>query len=50
MRVRHKMPSLPVPLIQRIAYMHEAARFRPQKFELKHLMELRSLLNQFVKM
>ncbi|VDM63633.1 unnamed protein product [Angiostrongylus costaricensis] len=48
-RVRHKMPSLPVPLIQRIAYMHEAARFRPQKFELKHLMELRSLLNQFVK-
>ncbi|VDM80852.1 unnamed protein product [Strongylus vulgaris] len=24
------MPSLPVPLIQRIAYMHEAARFRPQ--------------------
>lgn len=49
MRVRHKMPSLPVPLIQRIAYMHEAARFRPQKFELKHLMELRSLLNQFVK-
>lgn len=48
-RVRQKMPSLPVPLIHRIAYMHEAARFRPQKFELKHLMELRSLLNQFVK-
>lgn len=48
-RVRTKMPSLPIPLIQKIAYMHEAARFRPQKFELKHLMELRSLLNQFVK-
>ncbi|ETN69620.1 hypothetical protein NECAME_05202 [Necator americanus] len=49
-RVRKKMPSLPVPLSYRIAYMHEAARFRPQRFELKHLMELRSLLNQFVKM
>uniref|UniRef100_A0A0N4WRM0 HRDC domain-containing protein n=1 Tax=Haemonchus placei TaxID=6290 RepID=A0A0N4WRM0_HAEPC len=48
-RVRKKMPSLPVPLTQKIAYMHEAARFRPQKFELQHLMELRSLLNQFVK-
>ncbi|KAK6725619.1 hypothetical protein RB195_004123 [Necator americanus] len=48
-RVRKKMPSLPVPLSYRIAYMHEAARFRPQRFELKHLMELRSLLNQFVK-
>ncbi|VDP03666.1 unnamed protein product [Heligmosomoides polygyrus] len=29
-RVRTKMPSLPIPLIQKIAYMHEAARFRPQ--------------------
>lgn len=29
-RVRKKMPSLPVPLTHRIAYMHEAARFRPQ--------------------
>ncbi|RCN45148.1 hypothetical protein ANCCAN_08835 [Ancylostoma caninum] len=48
-RVRKKMPSLSVALTHRIAYMHEAARFRPQKFELKHLMELRSLLNQFVK-
>ncbi|VDL69326.1 unnamed protein product [Nippostrongylus brasiliensis] len=48
-RVREKMPSLPVPLTHRIAYMYEAARFRPQKFELQHLMELRSLLNQFVK-
>ncbi|CAJ0595621.1 unnamed protein product [Cylicocyclus nassatus] len=48
-RVRQKMPSLPVPLIQRIAFMHEAARYRSQKFELKDLMELRSLLNKFVK-
>ncbi|CAI4226512.1 unnamed protein product [Auanema sp. JU1783] len=49
-RLRVKFPALPASLCYRIAYLHEAARLGPQKFDVEQRMELRSLINQFVKL
>ncbi|EFO84781.1 hypothetical protein GCK72_001133 [Caenorhabditis remanei] len=48
-RIREKVPSIPLNLVQRIAFLQEAARYRPEKFAVEQVMELRSSLNQFVK-
>ncbi|CAJ0950232.1 unnamed protein product, partial [Mesorhabditis belari] len=43
------LPGLSIALVQRIAYLHESARYRPERFDVPELMELRSLLAQFLK-
>ncbi|CAJ0573201.1 unnamed protein product, partial [Mesorhabditis spiculigera] len=43
------LPALPVTLIQKIAFLHEAARHRPAKFQTPQLMELRSNIAQFIR-
>uniref|UniRef100_A0A8R1I2Y0 Uncharacterized protein n=1 Tax=Caenorhabditis japonica TaxID=281687 RepID=A0A8R1I2Y0_CAEJA len=48
-RIREKVPSLPLNLINRISFLQESARFRPEKFDVEQVMELRSLLNRFLK-
>ncbi|CAI2321400.1 unnamed protein product [Caenorhabditis sp. 36 PRJEB53466] len=48
-RIREKVPSIPINVIHRIAFLQESARFRPEKFDVEQVMELRSLLNQFLK-
>uniref|UniRef100_A0A1I7U6V4 DUF4200 domain-containing protein n=1 Tax=Caenorhabditis tropicalis TaxID=1561998 RepID=A0A1I7U6V4_9PELO len=48
-RIREKVPSIPMNVIHRIAFLQEAARFRPEKFDVEQVMELRSLLNQFLR-
>lgn len=49
-RIREKVPSIPLNLVHRIAFLQESARFRPEKFDVEQVMELRSLLNQFLRM
>ncbi|CAI5438347.1 unnamed protein product [Caenorhabditis angaria] len=48
-RIREKVPSLPLNVVNRISFLQEAARFRPEKFDVEHVMEVRSLLDQFWK-
>ncbi|CAO4359811.1 unnamed protein product [Caenorhabditis nigoni] len=48
-RIREKVPAIPLNLVHRIAFLQEAARFRPEKFDVAEVMTLRSSLNQFLK-
>ncbi|GMT01257.1 hypothetical protein PENTCL1PPCAC_23431, partial [Pristionchus entomophagus] len=49
MRLRASYPAIPLNLVHRIAFLYESARYRLQKFDMVQRMELKSLLNQFVR-
>ncbi|CAB3408416.1 unnamed protein product [Caenorhabditis bovis] len=48
-RIRQKVPSIPLNVIQRVSFLQEAARYRPEKFEKAHLTELQLLLKEILK-